>query len=333
MKRTNILFALLLSTLFMAVSCAVTPDEDSDDGYDHMMKAWMRLNYPSVQPYGSGGAYILQMDKGSGPAIKDTAFIRAHYTKRSLDGSISETNVKELAGQLGTYSVSSCFDGNTWQLGKGYLPDALEEVIYTMNSGGSASIAVPLSVSEHEYAIYDAFSITPEISNYVYDLTIDTVLNDIYAYQESAMRTWFQTHYAISDTLVEHLYFKKLEEKSGENDSIPEGNSIKVRYIGRLMSGQVFDTNIEDTAKFYRIWNGSGSYSGLEISFYKKDDSEFEKNNSVVTGFGKAIQQMNYGETAVTLFGSKLGYGAAGSNPSIPEYSPLFFWIYIEPEE
>lgn len=39
---------------------------------------------------------------------------------------------------------------------------------------------------------------------------------------------------------------------------------------------------------------------------------------------------MKNGEKAVTLFNSELGYGEDGKNPSIPEYSPLSFWLYIE---
>jgi len=96
------------------------------------------------------------------------------------------------------------------------------------------------------------------------------------------------------------------------------------------MNGQVFDTNIEDTAKFYRIWSGDKTYSAMDISYYKSDESKFASDNSVVTGFGNAILKMNKGEKAVTLFNSDLGYGADGKNPAIPEYSPLVFWLYIE---
>jgi hypothetical protein len=42
---------------------------------------------------------------------------------------------------------------------------------------------------------------------------------------------------------------------------------------------------------------------------------------------------MNYDETAVTAFSSDLGYGESGSNPAIPEYTPLSFWLYIEPKD
>ena len=143
------------------------------------------------------------------------------------------------------------------------------------------------------------------------------------------MRQWFRERYQIADTTAEHLYLKKLEVHDSEEDTIPEGRTISVRYIGRMMNGQVFDTNIEDTAKFYRIWDSSRSYNALTISYYKNNEEQFNQDNSVVTGFGRAIQHMNYNEKAVTLFSSQLGYGESGSKPSIPEYSPLVFWLWI----
>lgn len=320
----------LLLAAVLAVSCAVTPQEDEDYSYDRVMKAWMRVNYPNVQPYGSGGAYVLSLSQGSGPAVTDSAYVRIHYTKRYLDQSIIETNVEYLAEQLGTWTAASCFDGNIWRVDQGYLPDALEEVIKHMRGGGYALIALPMSASDHSYTAYDAFSSTSELSNELIEIEIDTVITNIIDYQEKELRNWFREHYNSSSTLEDHLYFKKLETAE---DTIPEGNNVNVRYVGRLLNGQVFDTNIEDTAKFYRIWKDGKTYDALSIAYYKDDEDQFSTSNSVVTGFGKAILSMNYDETAVTAFSSDLGYGESGSNPAIPEYTPLSFWLYIEPKD
>lgn len=314
----------------MAVSCAVTPDEDSDYSYDRVMKAWINVNYPGLKPFEDTGAYILEMDRGNGPAVTDSAYIRAHYTKQTLDRSITSTNIRRIAEQLGTYKNTTCYEGNTWRLGQGYLPDALETILKTMRSGGHVKVALPHSASAHGFSLYSAFSGTNESDNLIIDMAIDTVLTDIYAYQEKAMKTWFQAHYASTDTLETGLYFKKLVEKTADTDTVAEGTSVKVRYIGRLLDGMVFDTNVEDTAKFYRIYNSSNTYSTLNITYYKSDEGKFSSENSIVSGLGKAIQCMNYGETAVAVFNSKLGYEEKGKSPSIPEYAPLCFWIRIE---
>lgn len=326
-----------LATLFLAgvlaVSCAVTPEEDTYYSSDRVMKAWINVNYPGAKTFGDTGAYILEMEQGNGPTVSDSSYVWAHYTKRALDQTVTSTNIRQLAEQLGNYTATAYYGSDIWRVDQGYLPDALETVIKTMRGGGRAKIALPVSASSHSNAIYTAFSSTSEADNLVIDLAIDTVVVDIYDYQERTMKAWFQEHFACSDTIVEGLYFKKLEKKEAESDTISEGTSVNVRYIGRLLDGSVFDTNIEDTAKFYRIWKSDGSYSGLSINYYKSDESKRSSENSVVEGFGTAVMQMNYGETAVAVFNSKLGYGEKGSNPAIPEYAPLFFWLYIEPKE
>jgi len=328
MKIKHILLITLLLT--GATACAVAPEEDDDAAYDRVMKAWLRVHYPGAQA-SSGGAYVLEMNQGSGPSVTDSAYVRAHFTKQALDLTIEDTNVEEVAGQLGTWTVSTWFGGNTWRVDQSYIPEGLEKIIKGMRGGATARIALPKSASSHDYTAYHAFSSLSEADNYIYDIAIDTVITDIYAYQERALSRWFREHYASASTLEEHLYFKKLEEHA--TDTIAEGNNVNVRYIGRLLNGQVFDTNIEDTAKFYRIWNDGKTYEALSIAYYKQDEDQFSTSNSVVDGFGKAVLAMNYGEIAVAAFDSTLGYGESGSGDAIPEYSPLVFWLYIEPKE
>ena len=330
MRLKKALFSTLLLAVVLTSSCAVEPESDSYYSENRVMKAWINRYYPGLSTYGDTGAYLLEMEKGSGTAVTDSSYVRAHYTKRSLDGTITSTNIQELSEQLGEYSVSSWYGGNTWRVDQGNLPDGLEKALKSMNAGGHLKMAIPASASGHEYTVYSAFNSNPETENQVIDLTIDTVIANIYAYQEEIMREWFSRNYKIADTAALHLYFKKLEEHSAESDTISEGSTVSVRYIGRLMNGQVFDTNIEDTAKFYHIWDSSNSYNALTISYYKDNEEQFNPDNSVVTGFGKAVLMMNYEEKAVTLFSSQLGYGESGSNPSIPEYSPLVFWLWIE---
>ena len=323
--------------LFLAAlatgSCAVSPDEDEYYSYDRVMKAWIHRYYPGLQPQGDTGTYILESNPGNGASVTDSSYVRAHFVKRKLDQTILSTNIQSYSEQLGTYSNTSYYGGNTWRVDQGYLPAGLESILKNMRAGGHVKVALPVSASKHTSSLYNAFSSTSETDNEIIEVTVDTVITDIYDYQEKSMKAWFTEHYGVSDTTSKSLYFKKLTEKTAETDTVAEGATVKVRYIGRLMSGQVFDTNIEDTAKFYRIWKSDGSYNALSLTYYKDDEKKSSSENNVVTGFGNAITLMNYGETAVTLFNSELAYGDAGKSPSIPEYAPLTFWLYIEPKE
>ncbi len=333
MKMKKLLIAILGVSALAAVSCAVDPEEDSYASYDRVMEAWINTHFPGVKPYGTEGAYILDMSQGAGPAVTDSSYVWAHYVKRTLEGTVISTNIMELAEQLGTYSNASFYGSDIWRVDQGYLPVSLEEVLKTMRSGGRASIAIPYSASNHEVSTYAAFSGTDEGTNVLIDLTIDTVVTDIMAWQDRAMKEWFQSRYPGTDTVSTGLYFTKLEEHTAETDTIADGEEIKVRYIGRLLNGQVFDTNIQDTAKFYRIWDGSRSYDALSFTYHKPDTENLASDNGVVEGFAQAVARMNYGEKAVTLFRSDLGYGESGSGDFVPEYAPLIFWLYVEPEE
>ena len=332
MTTKRILVAGLTAHILLAASCAVSPVEDSYRSQDRVINAWVRQNYPGLSTFSGTGSYVLSMEPGSGPSVGDSSYITVHYTKYDLDGTVLSTNRRELAEQTGSYSATANYGGNTWRLGQGYLPDDLETVLKTMRSGGRLKLALPVSSSDHSASLYSAFNGTEEGQNEIIEISIDTVVNNIVSYQEETIRNWFREHYHVADTAAEHLYFRKLEAHEEETDSISEGHTIQVRYIGRYLDGKVFDTNIEDSAKFHRIWDSGASYNALTISFYKDDDEQFESNNSVVSGFREAIQMMNYGEKAVTLFGYQLGYGESGRSP-IPEYTPLLFWLYIEPRD
>ena len=333
MNVKKICIAALLMASALAVSCAVEPVEDSSYSYDRVMKAWLAMNYPGLKPFGDSGAYILEMQQGTGPAVTDSSYVWAHYTKLSLDRSVISSNERSVAEQLGTYSPTSYYGSRIWRVDQDYIPSGLEAVIKTMKGGGRALIALPLSASSHTSSLYSAFSGSDESDNSIIEIKIDTVMADIYDYQERVMKEWFRSHYNVADTSAEHLYFKKLKEKTAETDSIPEGSTVKVRYIGRHLDGQVFDTNIEDTAKFYRIHTQGKTYDALNVTFYKDDVSKLAQENTTVAGFYRSVSMMNYGETAVALFSSELGYGEKGSSPAIPEYSPLHFWFYVEPKD
>lgn len=331
MRLKEAILATLLPAVLLTASCAVEPTTGTYTSQDRVMQAWMRHNHPGVSTYGNTSLYVIDMDEGHGPAAGDSSYVCVHYTKRSLTGDILSTNHQALAEQLGNYSVSTYYGSRIWRVDQGYLPTDLETVIKRMRSGGRVTVALPVSASLHDNSMYSAFTGTSENDNELIDLTIDTVLADIHAYQEQVMKEWFSRNYQVADTAAEHLYFKKLEEHTADTDTIPEGNNVSIRYIGRLLNGQVFDTNIEDTAKFYRIWKKGGSYDAMNLT-YHNDEALFNENSSVIKGFGKAIQKMNFGEKAVTVFSSRLGYGEAGESPSIPEYAPLCFWLYIEPK-
>jgi FKBP-type peptidyl-prolyl cis-trans isomerase len=107
-----------------------------------------------------------------------------------------------------------------------------------------------------------------ESSNLIFDIELKHVITDILKWEEDSMKAYANLHYPGLDTLSSNFYLKKLSEST--KDSLESG-SVKVYYIGRLLDGFVFDTNIKDTAKKYGIYAGAkkkGDSSSTSHLFY-----------------------------------------------------------------
>lgn len=84
--------------------------------------------------------------------------------------------------------------------------------------------------------------------------------------------------------------------------SLIAGQTITVKYAGRLLSDKQFD------AGTFSFKLGAGQ---------------------VVGGFDEGIAKMKVGEKATIIFPSSLGYGSQGAGSTIPANAPLVFDIEV----
>ena len=339
MKTIRYIFPILCFAALLSSCAEGSVEINTEDAYNRVITSWMRVYYPErISNTTDSGAYILEEETGTGAKPTDSSYVFVHYVKTDLDGDIEDTNEEDLARQLMQFARTSYYGPDIWRLGQGYIPCAVEETLLGMRVGGFAKIACPLAASECSYSVYNAFEETSASDNEIYYLYLEKIVEDINAYQIEQIEAFRDSVFPGLDSLQEGFYFKKLIEveipvdTNGVKDTIADGTSINVRYIGRLLNGQVFDTNIQDTAKKYRIYSSSADYDALEIEYYQ-DKDDCISNNSLVDGFSIAVSKMYYGECADTFFWSDLGYEASGSEESIPEYSPLRFTIWIEEDD
>jgi len=319
---------LLLSLLF--VSCAKDETIDNETAQDKILNSWIKFYHPDASKTESG-IYILDYEQGSGAEVVDSSYVFVHYTKKSLSGEVSSSNIESVNQKVGTYALTDYYGSDIWQVGIGALPEGLEEIISGMKAGGTAKVVIPVGMSTLTNSIYNAFSNTSEDVNYVYEFTLEKVVEDILGYEIEQLEAYRDKKYPGVDSTVYGFYFKKLVEAAAE-DTVTDETTLKVWYIGKRLDGTVFDTNIEDSAKFYRLYSSDNDYEGLEVTFYK-DMEESVSNNETVAGFSMAISQLKYGEEIITFFSSDLGYGTSGSSTSIGENSPLMFYIKLDPDD
>lgn len=328
MKIRLFKFICMAGLAMLAVSCAEDKDESSDSIQKRILDAYVNIHYPQGLTTTEKGTKIISMDEGTGSYIKKYNGVYLYTTTMDLEGNYISSNREEVARQLGTYSKSTHYGPKLSILGVGSVILGLEELLYNMRTDGKVEAIIPPWASNYEYAKKSFANST----NLIYKVEVKQVVTDITAYQSSRLNKFSAAYYDGIDTTAAGFYFKTVDA-SLKNDTIARNASLKVRYVGKLLDGFVFDTNIRDSAKAYGIYDSSKSYDALSIT-YNDDYSTIKEKSSVVRGFAKAVSLMKrYGERAVTFFNSDWGYEASGSGDNIGAYEPLFFYLYIEPND
>ena len=304
-------------------SCAEDKNESDRSIQERILDAYIKEKFPQAKKLESG-LVMIDFQQGSGEELERRDGGYFEYTTQSLSGDYIETTDEELAKQLGSFSNSNYYGPVLYEMGYKTTYKGLEEVMIGMKIGGKAKFILPpwLSVTGSNGDRWE------ESANLIYEIELKEVINNIDNWEADKMRRYAAIHYPGLDTLSSHFYFKKLHDAKA--DSL-ESETVQVRYIGRLLDGWVFDTNIADTAKKYGIYDTENDYNALDFK-HSNDIETMEQDNSMVRGFCMALKDMSYGDKAFTMFGSKYGYDYTGKDPIGP-YQPLIFWLYIEPKQ
>jgi FKBP-type peptidyl-prolyl cis-trans isomerase len=323
MKFLNkiVCLAVMAVSLF---SCAEEKEESERSIHERILGAYVKEEYPNAQVLPSG-LVVIETQEGTGKTLNNREAGYFEYTTRSLSNEVVETTDEQLAREIGTFAHTNYYGPKMFETGYKSTYKGLEEIMVGMKIGGKAKFILPpwLSVTGNNGNRWE------ESNSLIYEIELKEVISVIDTWEADTMRRYAATHYPGLDTLSSHFYLKKLNNIQ-HKDTL-ESATLNVRYIGRLLDGWVFDTNIADTAKKYGIYDPDNDYNALEFKW--NDDIEtMEKDNSMVRGFCMALKEMNYGDIAFTMFGSKYGYDYRGKSPIGP-YQPLIFWLEVEPKQ
>lgn len=121
---------------------------------------------------------------------------------------------------------------------------------------------------------------------------------------------------------------KIIPMKSGTQQKPALGSKVMVNYAGYFMTGDLFDSNIEDVAKLYGKYDprrdGMGGYKAVPM--------DYSPDASLIAGFREGLQEMNYGDKVLLIIPSHLAYGEQGSRGVIPPNTDLLFELEIVEE-
>lgn len=118
--------------------------------------------------------------------------------------------------------------------------------------------------------------------------------------------------------VIIHVYEK------GNGEKPKPGTEILVDYAGFLNNGKLFDTSVEQTAKNFNMFDKRKK----EANGYKPLPFTFGNKKGMIPGFIEGIEALNYGDKALVIIPSEMGYGEREIGP-IPANSELIFDIQI----
>ncbi len=109
-------------------------------------------------------------------------------------------------------------------------------------------------------------------------------------------------------------------DASGEGNTPQPGNTVRVNYIGKTLSGQVFDTNILEVAKNNNLYDARRTYEPIEFRIGER---------GMIEGFEEGIKLLNKHAKARLFIPSVLAYGELDINQHIKPHSNLIFEVEL----
>jgi len=316
----GIKWLFVFSLFALLCSCAKENEESVDDIEQRLIDAYLYAN-PGYTQTPSGLCYQI-VQEGSGTAPVDSNYVFVNYTGYDfkgnvvISGSSPYSNSESIAKQLGTFAYSKYYGPKLWGISKWTLYTGLIEAVKIMKPGGKMRVVMPSKLSTTGNS-------SKALNNpIVIDIELLIVVPDIAKYETNELLSFRNNNYPGLDTITYDWYFKLL--KTGDSYRPQHGDTVDIRYVGYLLDGFVFDTNIADSASFHRIYDKAKAYDALEIVI-----DTTRTSNEYVLGFEDAFERMGEKSEAVTFFSSSYGYKSQGSG-EIQGYTPLCFYMKVE---
>lgn len=308
------LFCLSLLTY----SCAVEREESAEDIERRVLNAYIKVVHKDTISPTTSGLYIITKEKGAGLPVENLNGVFVTYSTLDLKGNYLSTTDEEIAKKTGGYSTANYYGPYLLETGYNSAIKGLEEALLTLREGSSVRLIIPSWLSDYNYSGSNKI----HASTTIYDLKIHSVVKDMKVFQTDTLESYSNKYYGGLDSTDLNYYFKITKATGG--DSVKINESIKYNYVGKLLDGFVFDTNIEDTARKYKIYDASRTYGPMDLTTHEETETG---DGKVIRGVAKTILNMKYGEKAITFFSSDYGYGS--TEKSFGRYQPMFFEIEV----
>lgn len=350
MKMKKIIIAAAIAALAIC-GCAKVKSTGLNDQNKLYFDSWIHINYPNLTPT-TLGSYIIEMQDGdaSNPVICDSSYMLMNYTITSLDGTGVSTNDTIIAKQWGTFSSTDYNGPIVSNRADNGLYAGLEELLQGKHVGVHVKAVIPgWLLTQNRYDTAEEYLANESGDNSIYDIRIVGSFDNTKRWELDSMFNYLHHNYpkvSLADTLnyrtspedssnFEGFYFIETQASDRPDSVYSSDAKIYINYIGRLLNGNVFDTNIADTAKVYGLYDSSRSYEPSLITWGDSysDLTMGSSGSDMITGFKLGLYQMHPHQKASLIFYSLYGYSYSGTSTTIPAYAQLRFDIEVTENE
>ena len=338
-----ITITVLTAAVALLAGCAQEKTISTGEQAQEYLELLMSKEYPNIQP-DQWGMYILEDVPGTGSAWNsELSYSNISSTIRSIDGTILSTTEASVTQQLDQDDYKSYnYYGPRYQNtaeGSGYA--GLQYLLADMKIGGRRKAIIPgwlLTTSRYgsKQEYLDACTVSTPL---IYDITLEGQCADIQQNEIDILRAYVTANYGAaqmsssykSDMTEGTFYFISDTTAFNQDSKRADDASLSLKYTGRRLDGQAFDTNDQAMAIKEGLFVPEKTYENASIVFSSDYSSiSMGGSTSLIEGFKGGLYKMHWaGQKATVIFVSDLGYGSTGSGDVIPPYAPLIFELEL----
>jgi FKBP-type peptidyl-prolyl cis-trans isomerase len=345
MNKFSTIITLVAVSVLIA-GCAQEKTISTGEQAQEYLELLISKDYTDIQP-DQWGIYILEEEQGTGlPWNSELPYSNLRSTIRSIDGTILSTTEADVYKQLDQDSYKPYYYyGPKYQYtaeGSGYA--GVEYLLEGMKIGGRRKAIIPSwLITTSRYSTKQEYIDACTVSTHlIYDITLDGQCKDVQQNEIDLLRAYVTANYGAdqksctykSDQTEGTFYFISDTTAFNEDSKRTDDAAIYLKYTGRRLDGQAFDTNDQATAIKENLFVKGKTYGSSAIKFSSDYTSiTMDGSSSLIDGFKGALYKMHWaGQKATVLFVSDLGYGSSGSGDAIPPYASLIFELELEGE-
>ncbi len=246
------------------------------------------------------GLYYKISKQGVGATAKKGQTVSVNYTGMFMDGKKFDSNVDTAFHHVQPFEL---------EVGKGQVIKGWDEGLMLLPKGTKATFYIPSRLA------YGPQERSPIPANAI--LVFDVEIVDIHdpmsqaATDDKTIQDFLAKNNIKATKTASGLYYRIIKEGTGETGK--PGQKATMKYLGKLVNGNVFDGNMDDDFNM------------------KPGKSEFSFTlgvGQVIKGWDEGVALLKKGTRAVLYIPSELGYGKGGGGP-IPPNAVLIFNVEV----